>query len=76
MALQAVSLVVTLVYVLDVYTCLLCSKILFAWANAGVADVTARTLAPTKVNVNVATTQNTDTFVYIKSDVIIHPLLG
>jgi hypothetical protein len=28
------------------------------------------------VNVNVATTQNTDTFVYIKSCVIIHPLLG
>ena len=33
------------------------------WANAGVADVTARTLAPTMMNVNVAKTQNTDTFV-------------
>src|SRR5439155_26851213 len=51
-------------------------KFSLPWANAGVADVTARTLARTMVNVNVATTQNTDTFEYIKSCVIIHPLLG
>lgn len=51
-------------------------KFSLPWANAGVADVIARTLAPTMVNVNVATTQNTDTFVYTKSCVIIHPLLG